>query len=91
MINTGIYRSTQELEALAALAPQPTDSFKTNIMFILKYRLGKNVKDFKRLMTLKNNVQIDILSRSSTKKAIPADDFNGQATLGWTSSPSRRI
>lgn len=61
-------------------------------MFILKYRLNKNVKRFKRLMTLKNETQFEILSRqtksrdsitsslrqrNSTKKVIPGIDFNG--------------
>lgn len=97
MINTGICKSTQELEALTTLAPHSKDSFKMNIMFILKYRLSKNVKNFKKLMALKNSAQVEILSRqtksrdsitsslrqrSATKKAIPAVDFNESHPAG---------
>lgn len=94
-INSDIHRSTQELEALTRLVPQTKDSFKMNIMFILKYKLNKNVKNFKKLMTTKNEAQIEILSRqtkskdsisstlrqrSSTRKVIPGIDFNESST-----------
>lgn len=94
VINGAIFRSTQELEALAGLVPQTldgNDGFKVNILFILRYRLNKNVKNFKALMALKNKTQMDILSRqtksrdsitsslrqrNATKKVIPGIDFN---------------